>query len=49
MPGEIARVQMLGFDRPLEFTQTSDALIAKVPDQKPNDIACSLRITPVSG
>ena len=46
MPREIAKVEMLGYSTPLKFDHTPDALVVTLPDNKPNDIAYSFRITP---
>jgi len=44
MPREIVKVDMLGYDAPLKFDRTSDALVLTLPEHKPNDIAYSFRI-----
>lgn len=49
LPGEIAKVQMLGDGNALATERTGDALVITLPTRKPNDIAYAFRITPASG
>ena len=48
LPAEITKVELLSPALPLRFERTADALVVTLPEQKPNEIACALRITPVS-
>lgn len=41
----IARVELLGFDGKVDWTQTADGLVVTVPDRKVSEYACALRIS----
>ena len=45
-PGKIARVELLGSPTPLTFSRDATGLRVTIPDQKPNDCAYALKITP---
>ena len=40
----IQRIDLLGAEAPLRFTQTAEALVVTLPERKPNDYAYALRI-----
>jgi alpha-L-fucosidase len=42
---EIQRVELLGYQGKINFTQTSDALTVELPAQKISDLTCTLKIT----
>ncbi|MBI5388211.1 MAG: alpha-L-fucosidase [Verrucomicrobia bacterium] len=42
---KIQRVELLGFKGKLDFTQTPDGLVVKLPDQKVSDYTAALKIT----
>jgi alpha-L-fucosidase len=44
-PGKVAKVEMLGHDGALDFTQDATGLTVKFPADKPCDIAYALKIT----
>lgn len=44
-PGKISKVELLGHDGNLDFTQDDQGLKVKMPSEKPCDYAYSLRIT----
>ena len=44
-PKQIAKIELLGAGE-LKFSRTSDALSITLPDNKPNDYAYALKITP---
>jgi alpha-L-fucosidase len=48
LPAEITKVEMLGSNQALKFQRTPEALLVTVPQQSPDTIAFSLRITPTS-
>jgi len=42
---KISRIELLGHEGRLQFTQTTNSLLVAMPPQKVSDIACGLRIT----
>ena len=44
-PKDIARVELLGSNGPLNFTREATGLVVTLPEQKPNDFAYALKIT----
>jgi alpha-L-fucosidase len=44
-PKEVAKVEMLGAGT-LTFTRDASGLVVNLPEKKPNDYACTLKITP---
>ncbi len=42
---QIKRVELLGYNGRLKFTQTAEGLTVELPDKKLSDLTCSLRIT----
>ena len=46
-PGELGRIELLGNEgTPLQFTRDASGLVVTLPDKRPNEIACALKITP---
>jgi alpha-L-fucosidase len=45
-PGEIARIELLGADGPLQFTRNQAGLSVSLPAEKSNDIASALKVIP---
>lgn len=45
-PGEIGNVQLLGSNEPVEWSRDNAGLHVRMPDAKPSDYACVLKITP---
>jgi alpha-L-fucosidase len=45
-PGKIARVELLGSPALVAFSRDTTGLVVTLPDQKPNDYAYALKITP---
>jgi hypothetical protein len=41
----IKRVELLGYQGRLSFTQTTDGLVVQLPDKKISDLTCPLKIT----
>ena len=42
---QIQRVEVLGYNGELKFTQTTDGLTVELPSRKISDLTCSLKIT----
>src|SRR5256714_1509608 len=45
-PKEIGKIELLGSDGALKFSREAQALVVTLPEQKPNSIGATLRITP---
>ena len=45
-PGEVGRVELLGFTDPLPFTRDETALTIALPEKAPNALACVFKIIP---
>ena len=46
MPGEIAKIELLGSDAPLTFARDELGLTVNLPETKPNEFAYTLKISP---
>ena len=47
LPRPVTRVDLIGASEPLKFQQTPDALVVKLPPERPNPFAYALRIATV--
>jgi alpha-L-fucosidase len=45
-PGKIGKVELLGSPAPVAFSRDATGLVVTLPEQKPNDYAYALKITP---
>jgi alpha-L-fucosidase len=45
-PREVAKVELLGSDQDPKFTRGGEGLMVSLPERKPNEYACGLKITP---
>ena len=44
-PNKIYKVELLGYNDRLKFTQTAAGLVVELPSEKSSNLTCSLRIT----
>ena len=42
--GAISEVSLLGFNGKVDWQQTAEGLVVKLPAEKPNEFTCSLKI-----
>lgn len=45
--GIVSRVELLGYGSPLEYSQQNDGLVVRLPEEKPNPISLTLKISTI--